>query len=67
MADPVTITCAGSCSLTVTHLIQLDGFTGLTPEKVGDYVALWGAFLVAAVVVLCVKAIYRRFRIDHES
>lgn len=63
----MVIECTASCAVTVTHVVTLDGFTGLTPEKVADYVELWGAFLVAAVVVLCAKALYKRFRVDYES
>lgn len=62
MSDPVTVVCGGAC--TVTHVLSLDPGM-LTPEQVADYMALWAAFLLAAVVVLGAKAIYNRFRIDH--
>ncbi len=58
-----TIECSGACTVTVVH--EFNAQT-LTPERVADYLALFGAFLVAAVVVLCAKSLYNRFRIDHD-
>lgn len=62
MSEPITVVCGAAC--TVTHVLSIDPGM-LTPEQVTDYLALWMAFLVAAVAVLGVKAIYNRFRIDH--
>ena len=62
MADPVTVVCGAAC--TVTLALSIDPGM-LTAEQVGDYLSLWGLFLVAAVAVLGAKAIYNRFRIDH--
>lgn len=58
-----TIECATACTVTVVHDFSADT---LTPERIADYMALFGAFLGAAVVVLCAKALYNRFRIDHD-
>ena len=63
--EPVSVTCSSAC--TVTHVITLAGSADLTAEKVGDYMQLFSLFLVAAVVVLCAKALYKRFRIDYEG
>lgn len=55
------------CTVTVVHTLDWNGVLApITEEQVGDYLALWGAFLVAGVAILCGKAIYNRFRIDHE-
>lgn len=65
---PTYIECANTCTVTIQH--QLDWQQAialpLTSEQAEDYMALWGLILVAAVAVLCAKAIYNRFRIDHE-
>ena len=60
---PAIVTCSSAC--TVTHVLTPAGGVGLTPEKIETYMELWSAFLVAAIGVLCVKAIYNRFRVDH--
>lgn len=62
--EPTTVTCSSAC--TVTHVLTLEGSTALSPEKVQDYMELTGLYLVAAVVVLCAKALYNRFRIDYD-
>lgn len=62
MSDPTTVVCSGAC--TVTHVLSLDPGM-LTVEQVTDYMALWMAFVVAAVAILGAKAVYNRFRIDH--
>jgi hypothetical protein len=59
--EPVTVVCGGAC--TVTHVVNVTG--GLDAEQMADLMTVWGLFLVAAVTVLCAKAIYNRFRIDH--
>jgi hypothetical protein len=38
---------------------------GLSPVMIADYMAVWGLFLAAGVTIICAKAIYARFRIDH--
>jgi hypothetical protein len=35
-----------------------------TSEQVADYMGLWSLFLAAAVVVICAKAIYSRFKLS---
>jgi hypothetical protein len=60
----------GSYTGSVSHGVRLpacdmDLEPGLTSGKVQDYMALWSAFLVAAVAVLAAKALYNRFRLDH--
>lgn len=40
-------------------------YGSLLPAKVATYMELWALFLGAAVVILCAKALYNRFRIDH--
>jgi hypothetical protein len=63
--EPTTVTCNGSC--TVTHVITVDlGGSGLSSQQVTDLVELWGLILVAAVIVLGAKALYKRFRIDYD-
>ena len=64
MSDPITVVCSGAC--TVTHVLSVDPGM-LTPDQVTDYLALWSLFLVAAVAVYGAKAIYNRFRLDHEA
>jgi hypothetical protein len=51
------------CDPATPHF-SLQASTGLTQAKVTDYMALWAAFLTAAVVVLAAKALYNKFRID---
>ncbi len=58
-----TIQCSGDCTVTLVHEFSAQT---LTPERIADYLALFGAFLGAAVVVLCAKSLYNRFRIDHD-
>lgn len=63
-ADPVTVTCGAAC--TVTHVLSAsDG--SMSPERVQDYLALFSVFVVAAVAVLCARALYSYFRIDHHE
>lgn len=62
MSEPVTVVCSSAC--TVTHVVSIDPGM-LTPEQVADYMALWMAFVVAAVAVLAARAIYNYFRVDH--
>jgi hypothetical protein len=38
----------------------------LTGDKVTDYMQLWELFLGVAVAVLLLKALYNKFRIDHD-
>lgn len=57
------VICAGSC--TVTHVVTVEGLK-LTATEVQDLVDLFYLFLVAAVAVLCGKAIYNRFRVDYD-
>jgi len=70
---PVYQCSTGNCSIPVevshTHNIAWpDTLTGLSEAKVSDYMSVWTLFLVAAVCVLCAKALYNRFRIDtHEA
>lgn len=70
MADPVVIQCPAQpdpCRVTVVHVIDWNAATApLTPEHVADYMSLWMAFLVAAVAILGLKAVYKRFRIDYD-
>lgn len=61
VATAQTIECSGSCTVTIEHEFSADT---LTPERVADYLELFSAFLVAAVLVLCIKSLYNRFRID---
>jgi len=44
---------------------ELQETPGLTPSKVADYTQLWGQLVLAVVVVLCARAIYNRFTINH--
>lgn len=59
MAEPTV--CEGTC--TVTHVVTMEQLE-LTDGKVTDLMELWSLFLALAVVVVCCKAIYSRFRID---
>lgn len=67
MEPSQTITCAGTCTVVIEHHLNWQDAIAspLTSEQVGDYMALWGLFVGAAVAVLVAKAIYNRFRIDH--
>lgn len=56
-----SVTCNGTCTMTITL-----GWPELTSEKVSDYMELWGLFIAIGVVVLCLKSVYNRFRIDHD-
>jgi len=72
ITGPVYQCTSGNCTIpitqTVTHVIDWpDSLTGLTAEKVADYSHVWGAFLLAAVLILGAKALYNRFRIDHHD
>jgi hypothetical protein len=66
MAEPVTVVCSTEC--TVTHLVAVDlSGSGLGADQVADLFALWGLLLITGVLVLCAKALYNRFRIDHDQ
>lgn len=69
MEPSTTVQCSGTCTLVIDHRINwADAISSpLTSDQVGDYMAVWAAFLAAGVAVLVVKAIYNRFRIDHEG
>lgn len=54
------------CELPAPHWSEVTA-GGLSAVKVADYMSLWSAFLVAGVVVLCARALYQKFRVDHES
>lgn len=54
------VQCSGTCTVTLT--LQ---WPELTQEKVDDYMLVWATFLGACVAVLCARALYSRFRIDH--
>lgn len=56
MAEPITINCPGSCSVTV----QLEP-APVTSERLADMALVWSGFLVAAVVVLTLRKIYNIF------
>ena len=59
--NPIVV-CNGTC--TVTHTIT--PLPTLTAIKVDDYMQLFAAFLLSAVVILGAKALYKRFRVDYE-
>jgi uncharacterized membrane protein AbrB (regulator of aidB expression) len=74
LAGPVSAqvnitTCEAAC--TITHVVSVAN-TGtltviaapLTSDQIADYLALWSSFLVAAVTVICAKAIYSRFKLS---
>lgn len=62
------VVCNGTCTVTIKHEFEHPTTAApLTASMVGDYMELWAAFMVAAVVILCAKAIYNRFRIDYEG
>lgn len=63
MSEPTTVVCTTAC--TVTHVLTAS--SGMDPERVQDYTALFGAFVAAAVAVLCARALYSYFRIDHHE
>lgn len=70
MEPTTTIQCPGTCTVVIEHRLNWQEAISLplTSEVVGDYMALYGLILAAAVAVLAVKAIYNRFRIDtHEG
>lgn len=64
MSEPVTVTCAAAC--TVTHVLSASA-GAMDPERVQDYLALFSAFVVAAVAIVCARALYSYFRIDHHE
>lgn len=62
---PVILSCDGTC--TVTHVITMDPAQHeLTAERVADYQSLFAMFLLAGVLILGAKALYKRFRIDYD-
>lgn len=68
VASAQTVECVGSCSVTVSHVITWpDFFSGITPEKVEDYMALFWAFVLVGVMVWGVKALLAIFTHDHEK
>lgn len=56
------VSCASAC--TMTFVVSIDAFPAMTPEQVADYMELWGKFILVGVVVVCLKAIYARFRLS---
>lgn len=47
MAEPITINCPSTCSVTV----QLES-APVTPEKIQDIGLVWSGFLLVAIVVM---------------
>lgn len=64
------VTCGSAC--TVTMVLSASTVTGtvtaafpdMTADQVADYMQLWGLFLGLGVVVLCMKALYARFKLS---
>ena len=57
-----TVVCEGTCTLVISMQ-----WPALSEAQVEDYMALWAALLGAGVFVLCAKALYNRFRVDHHG
>lgn len=55
------VNCTGTCTMVITLK-----WPEITEEEVTDYATLWGLFLAVGVTVICLKALYNRFRIDHD-
>lgn len=64
VARAESVVCTEAC--TVTHVVTLAP-GDVSDERVSDYNALFYAFLTAVVLVLCARAIYSYFKLDHES
>lgn len=68
LASAQTVECAGACEVTVSHVITWpDFFSGITPEKVADYMALFWAFVLVGVTVWGLKALLGLFTGDYEK
>lgn len=58
MAEPVTINCPSTCTVTV----MLES-APLTSEKITDMGLVWSGFLLAAIVVMGLRKVFNVF--DH--
>jgi hypothetical protein len=56
MADPITISCPGTCTVTV----QLEP-APITSEKIADMSLVWSGFLLAAIVVMGLRKLLNVF------
>lgn len=59
MAEPTSAE-----AITVTVLVEP---APADPERIADMQALWGLFLVAAIVVFCARRLLDLFRVDADN
>ena len=59
MAEPTTTE-----PITVTVVVEP---APADPERIGDMSSLWGLFLVAAVVIFCMRRLLDLFRVDADN